>query len=108
MGLAAHTSFDVGLRTAHGLLLGDALLTGALDGLRTHQVTQSNAVETVATELRRVRRLLAGAQADARIAREDADLAARELAAAGRRAAKAEADLKVILDAIRDGRLVRA
>ena len=108
MGIGMHAGMDAGLRTAQGLLLGDALLTGALDGLRAHQITQANAVGEVASELRRVRRLLAGAQADARVAREDADLAARELAAAGRRADRAEADLRILLDAIRDGRLVRA
>lgn len=100
MGLAAHTSFDVGLRTAQGILLGDALLTGALDGLRAHQVTQANAVETVSVELRRVRRLLAGAQADAARAEQEAAALRNEVAHAAARADRAEHALARVLQAI--------
>ncbi|KQO65768.1 hypothetical protein ASF22_20780 [Methylobacterium sp. Leaf87] len=103
MGVALHTGMDVGLRVTQGLLLGDALVTGAFHGVRQHQITQANAVSEVAAELARVRRLLAGAQADAAAARQEAVVLGAALDAANGRAAKAEAGLQALATAVREG-----
>ena len=100
MGVALHTGMDVGLRVTQGLLLGDALVTGIFDGVRQTQITNANAVDLVAAELRRVRRLLAGAQADAARAEQEAAALRDEVAHAAARADRAEHALARLVAAI--------
>lgn len=105
MGIALHTGMDVGLRVTQGLLLGDALVTGIFDGVRQTQITNANAVDLVSMELARVRRLLAGAQADAAAARQESVVLGAALDAANARAARAEDGLRTLATAVREGRV---
>lgn len=95
---------DSALRVGQGLVLGHVLVGGILDGIRKHQAQRAmakvGAVETLARELARTRRLLAGAQAGAMRAEQEAAVLREEVVFASAQAARAEQALARVLQAV--------
>lgn len=100
---------DSSFRVAQGLALGHSAVAGAFDGLREFQrqrdLADLGAVEAVARELHRVRRLLAAAQAETAAARAEVATLERAVDGERARAGRAEANLARLVEAVRDGRI---
>jgi len=96
-----------GIRVAQGLALGHCLVGGVLDGIaqvqRQRAAEELSAVDALSAEVYRLRRLLAGAQAEARQASAEVSTLERAVDGERARADRAEANLGRLVEAVRAG-----